>query len=59
MQCCVDYGMNNYFNSPREIEAELYGVYWAHHDLCDIFDREKADFLICNYMNERVEHDTE
>lgn len=57
MQCCADYGMNNYFNSPREIEAELYGVYWSHHDLCNIFGREKADFLICNYMNERVEHD--
>lgn len=56
MQCCVDYGMDNYFNSPREIEAELYGVYWTHHDLCNVFDREKADFLICNYMNERVDN---
>ena len=26
MQCCVDYGVDNYFNSSREIEAELYGL---------------------------------
>lgn len=56
MQCCVDYGVDNYFNSPREIDAELYGTYWAHQGLCKYIGQEKADSFICNYMNERVDH---
>lgn len=57
MQCCIDYGVDNYFNSPREIEAELYGVYWAHHTLCDTFGCEKANSMICEYVNLRMDND--
>ena len=57
MQCCIDYGTDNYFNSPREIEAELYGVYWAHHTLCDMFGCEKANSMICEYVNFRMDND--
>ena len=57
MQCCVDYGIDNYFTSPREIEAELYGVYWAHHTLRDMFGCEKANSMICEYTNNRVDND--
>lgn len=57
MQCCVDYGTDNYFNSPREIEAELYGVYWAHHTLCSTIGCEKANSMICEYVNFRMDND--
>lgn len=55
MQCCVDYGVDNYFISSREIEAELYGMHHAYCYCVDVFGKEKSDELLCNYVNNRIQ----
>lgn len=45
----------NYFISPREIEAELYGMYHAYCYCVDVFGKEMSDKLLCNYANNRMQ----
>lgn len=45
----------NYFISPREIEAELYGMHHAYCYCVDVFGKEKSDELLWNYVNNRIQ----
>ena len=49
------YVSENYFISPREIEAEFYGMHYAYQDCVDLFGKEKADILLCDYVNNRIQ----
>lgn len=44
----------NYFHCPREIEAELYGMFGAYQTCCGLYGRDRADELLINYTNEKV-----
>lgn len=56
---CPDYtnkktNKENYFNSPREVEAELFSVYSAYCISNNTFGKEKANKMMCDYVNERI-----
>ena len=58
-QACPDYANKttaraNYFNSPREIEAEMYGTYAAHTICKNTYGKDMADKLLSDYVNERI-----
>lgn len=44
----------NYFHCPREIEAELYGMFGAYQTCCGLYGKNRADELLINYTNEKV-----
>lgn len=44
----------NYFHCPREIEAELYGMFGAYQTCCGLYGQDRADELLINYTNEKV-----
>lgn len=44
----------NYFHCPREIEAELYGMFGAYQTCCGLYGQHRADELLINYTNEKV-----
>ena len=49
------YVAENYFISPREIDAELVGMYQAYKFCTKKFGKEKADILLCDYVNNRIQ----
>ena len=57
--CCPEYNNLaynefNYFHCPREIEAELYGMFGAYQTCYGLYGRDRADELLINYTNEKV-----
>lgn len=46
----------NYYNNPREIEAEYIGVIKAYNYLCIIYPEKEVENLIVNYINDKIDY---
>lgn len=44
----------NYYNNPRELEAELKGIIGAYDFLLNIYSEEKSEELIMMYINSKI-----
>lgn len=47
---------HNYYNNPREIEAEYIGVIKAYNYLCIIYLEKEVENLIVNYINAKIDY---
>ena len=46
-----------YFDHPHELAAEYAGIKMGYSFLSSVYDKEKANEMICGYVNERVKQD--
>lgn len=62
-KCSVNYqyGNNNesYFHQPKEMVAQYFGIKYAFDFLSKKFDEIEANKMICNYVNNRIEKNSE
>ena len=53
------YPHNRYFKHPHEIAAQYAGIYMADKFLSDMYGKERADRMVCNYVNDRISKESE
>ena len=49
----------NYFGHPHEIAAQYAGIKYGYMYCCDVFGKDLAERLVCNYVNDRIATDSE
>lgn len=59
--CAYSDGENlqQYFKQPNEIAAQYAGIKYAYGYCVNVFGQEKASKLICDYVNHRIENNSE
>jgi hypothetical protein len=51
--------LRQYFNQPSEIAAQYSGIEGAYEFCTDLYGKERASDLICNYVNNRIKNKSE
>ena len=56
-----EYGerLASYYKQPKEIAAQYVGLYHTREFLGNVFGGEKANEMVCEYVNYRIKHDSE
>lgn len=48
------YPHDRYFRHPHEIAAQYAGIYMANKFLSDVYGEERANRMVCGYVNDRI-----